>query len=239
LAARNWKRAPSNGAGVPTRAPWHEFASVGVATAVLHAQQLVLTFVEFVVAHRVEVEPEQVHRLDRRLVVEERGIERAAADQVASRHHHAVRRLVAQAAHESRHVIDPARRHRQARARRRAAIDAVDVAAQAEVGAVDVAVEVVEGDHAQAQRAPGVRACGGTGERTRLTTADDASAAPGIDLAGERGHERAMTGVAGALGDGVDDLGVETHAVHRTVGDSACHLASPFPKAHGTATDGR
>ena len=47
--------------------------------------------VELVVPHGVEVEPDLVHRLDRRLVVEERRQERRGPDQVAGRDHQRVR----------------------------------------------------------------------------------------------------------------------------------------------------
>ena len=62
-----------------------------VAAAALEPQQLGGAFVELVVADRVEVEPDLVHRLDRRLVVEERRQQRAGADEVAGRDHERVR----------------------------------------------------------------------------------------------------------------------------------------------------
>jgi hypothetical protein len=55
-----------------------------VAAAVAHALELVDALVELVVAHGVHVEAEDVHRLDRRLVLEERRHERARADEVAA-----------------------------------------------------------------------------------------------------------------------------------------------------------
>jgi hypothetical protein len=42
-----------------------------VVAAVLHAQQFVLAFVELMVADRIEVDADAVHRLDRRLVLEQ------------------------------------------------------------------------------------------------------------------------------------------------------------------------
>ena len=57
----------------------------GMAAAVLHAQELGDALVELVVADAVEVEAEQVQRLDRRLVVEQRREERRGADEVAGR----------------------------------------------------------------------------------------------------------------------------------------------------------
>src|SRR5207253_9253675 len=43
-----------------------------MATAILHAQQLALSLVEFVVSHRSNLEPHQRQRLDGRLVMEQR-----------------------------------------------------------------------------------------------------------------------------------------------------------------------
>ena len=56
-----------------------------MAAAALHAGELDRAFVELVVADRAEVEAEHVHRLDRRLVMEERREQRARADEVAGR----------------------------------------------------------------------------------------------------------------------------------------------------------
>ena len=56
---------------------------LGVAAALLHALELGRALVELVVADRVEVEADLVHRLDRGLVVEQRRHERRCADQVA------------------------------------------------------------------------------------------------------------------------------------------------------------
>jgi hypothetical protein len=52
---------------------------------VLHAQQLVGALVELVVSDRVEIEPDLVHRLDCRFVVEERRQQRRGADEVTGR----------------------------------------------------------------------------------------------------------------------------------------------------------
>ena len=78
MAARYWKRAPANGSsrhGTRVR--------VLAAAAALHPQQLGRALVELVVADRGEAEPEQVHRVDRRLVEEIGRGERRGADQVA------------------------------------------------------------------------------------------------------------------------------------------------------------
>src|SRR6188768_2459193 len=56
-----------------------------MAATVLDAQQLVDALVELVVAHGRDVETERVQRLDRRLIVESRGDQRAGADVVAGR----------------------------------------------------------------------------------------------------------------------------------------------------------
>ena len=47
----------------------------GMRAAVLHPPELGESLVELVVAHAVEVQPHQVHRLDGRFVVEEGGDE--------------------------------------------------------------------------------------------------------------------------------------------------------------------
>ncbi len=54
-----------------------------MATAVLHAQELLGPLVELVVADGGDVETNGVHRLDARLIMEERGHERRRADDVA------------------------------------------------------------------------------------------------------------------------------------------------------------
>jgi len=47
-----------------------------MTATVLHAQQLRRAFIKLMVADPVDVEPDQVHRLDGRLVMEEGGDER-------------------------------------------------------------------------------------------------------------------------------------------------------------------
>ena len=54
-----------------------------MAAAAFHAQELGGAFVEFMIPHRRDGELHRVHRLDRRLVVKERGDERRRADDVA------------------------------------------------------------------------------------------------------------------------------------------------------------
>ena len=81
------------------------------AAAILHAQQLGAAAIEFVVADRGEIEADQVHRQDGRLVEKLGGDERRGADQVAGRDHDAVRLVRAQL---------PRRRRRDRRRRRRA-----------------------------------------------------------------------------------------------------------------------
>ena len=61
-----------------------------MATASLHAPQLIGALVKLVVADGVEVEPDLVHRLDRGLVVKERREQRRCADQVPGGHNESV-----------------------------------------------------------------------------------------------------------------------------------------------------
>ena len=61
-----------------------------LAAAILHALEFAPALVEFVVADRVEIQPDAVHRADRRLVEEQRGDQRARPDQVAGCDHHRV-----------------------------------------------------------------------------------------------------------------------------------------------------
>ena len=58
----------------------------GMRSAVGHPQQLLRPFVELVVAHAVDVETDEVHRLDRRLVMEQRRDQRRSTDEVTGRH---------------------------------------------------------------------------------------------------------------------------------------------------------
>ena len=62
-----------------------------VAAALLHTRQLGRSFVELVVPDAVVIEADQVHRLDRRLVVEDRRNERGGPDEVAGGHEQRVR----------------------------------------------------------------------------------------------------------------------------------------------------
>ena len=73
-------------AGVAAGTPRRVAAVVRVAAAALHAQQLGHALVELVVADAGHVEAHGVERLDRRLVVEQPGQERRAADQVTGGH---------------------------------------------------------------------------------------------------------------------------------------------------------
>ena len=79
--------------------------------AVLHPLQLVDALVELVVADADDVEADRVHRLDRRLVVEERRDERARADQVACADRDRVRVRRPQPLDVRGEVGDAARRH--------------------------------------------------------------------------------------------------------------------------------
>jgi len=120
------------------RADLRALAGVGVAgeaAAVLHAQQLGAAVVELVVADAVEVQAQQVHRLDGRLVVEQRRDQRARAKDVAGRDDQRVRVRGLRRRHIARHLVDAARRHRRR----------VDVRAE-RARRDEIAVEVVEGD---------------------------------------------------------------------------------------------
>ena len=81
-----------------------------MAAAVLHAQQLVLAFVEFVVADGGDLQPHQRERLDGGLVVEHRRQQRAGADQVAGGDEDRVLVAFAQLLDQRRHVLGPAGR---------------------------------------------------------------------------------------------------------------------------------
>ena len=60
------------------------------AAAALHPQQFGAALVELVIADRVKLDPDLLHRLDRRLVEEQRGDQRRGADHVAGRDGYAV-----------------------------------------------------------------------------------------------------------------------------------------------------
>ena len=103
FAARYWNAAPRERVAV--------LAAVdGMTAAVLHALELVRALVELVVADGRDVQAERVHRLDRRLVVEERREQRARADEVAGADEVrlVVARLRAQLVDPGRQVLDAA-----------------------------------------------------------------------------------------------------------------------------------
>ena len=105
-----------------------------VAAAALEAAQLSRTLVELVVADRRDVEPDHVHRLDRGLVVEERGEQRAAAHEVAGGDHERMAGALAQRPDVRGEVLGAAGRealvlpaHDRARRRRlQVAVEVVD-----------------------------------------------------------------------------------------------------------------
>ncbi len=108
----------------------------GVAAALLHACQLVGAFVELVVADAVVVEAHQVHRLDRRLVVEDGRDQGSGTDEVTGGHEHRVRVRGSQVAYVARQVFGTARWR------------GADAAAGAHrVGRPELTVEVVQGQH--------------------------------------------------------------------------------------------
>jgi hypothetical protein len=119
------------GSGVGAREGAVRPGVVGAAAAVLHAQELSRALVELVVADRVDVEAELVHRLDRRLVVEERRQQRARPDEVAGGDDDRAPRVARLERLDVRgQVLDPAGRR------------PVDEAARG----LEVAVEVVDPD---------------------------------------------------------------------------------------------
>ena len=132
-----------------------EAAVGGVAAAALHALELRGALVELVVAHRVEVEPDAVHRLDRRLVVEERRQQRRGADQVAGRDDQRVAVLALLLAQVRGQELRPARGHRRGAGRRR------DRAGR---GRLEMAVEVVQAEQLDLHVARLVPAAGGGGQ---------------------------------------------------------------------------
>jgi hypothetical protein len=95
-----------------------------------------------VVAHAGDVEVHRVQRLDRRLVVEQAGQERRAADQVTGRHRVGVARLGAQLREFGRQVLRTADR----------GVVGIEGRPQRGVGTagrLQVTVEVVERQHLQ------------------------------------------------------------------------------------------
>ena len=111
LAAALLERAGGEIAKFRARKRMRSLALVDrVAAAILHAQQLVLALVEFVIADRGNVQAHHRQRLDRRLVMEHRRQERAGADQVAGRDEDRVPVSLAKLADQRRHVLGAAGR---------------------------------------------------------------------------------------------------------------------------------
>ncbi len=79
-----------------------------VAAAVLHALQLVLALIEFVIADGSNRKPHHRHRFDRRLVMEHRRQKRARADQISGRNEDRVLVAVAKLFHQRRHLFGAA-----------------------------------------------------------------------------------------------------------------------------------
>ena len=95
-----------------------------MAAAVLHPQELGGPLVELVVADGVEIESDRVHRLDRRLVVEQARQQGAGADQVTGRHDDRVAVRLLERLHVRRQVLGAASqrgRSRRGRSSRRGA----------------------------------------------------------------------------------------------------------------------
>ena len=110
-------------------------AQLRMAAARLHAPQFVHAFVELMIADCIERQPHAVHHLDGRFVLKQRRRERTGVDQIAGGHEHGVRALRAQPLH--------------VRGEEGSAAGGLpgDAAARA-LGRLDVAVEVVDRQHA-------------------------------------------------------------------------------------------
>ncbi len=61
-----------------------------LAAALVEPQQFVPATIELVIAHRIEIQPDEVHCLDGRLIEKQAGDKRRRTDQVACREHHMV-----------------------------------------------------------------------------------------------------------------------------------------------------
>jgi hypothetical protein len=84
---------------------------VRMTAASLQSQQLISAFIEFVIAHRVELEAEPIHRLDRCFVVKQRGDQRAGTDQIARGDDDVVWIPALQLSYVARQHIGPASRY--------------------------------------------------------------------------------------------------------------------------------
>ena len=115
-----------------------------MAAALLHAEQFGCTLIELVVADRVEVEADEVHRLDRRFVVEQRRQQRTGTDQVTCRHHRRVALLI-ERPDVARQVLRAARRDGVG-VRRRVGARVPRRRVDDEAKRLEGAVEVVDGD---------------------------------------------------------------------------------------------
>ena len=83
-----------------------------MAAAILHPEQFVLAFVEFVIAHGSDFKPHHRQRFDRGLIVKHRRQKRTGADQVAGGDKDRVAGLAAKLIYQRRHVFDATGRHR-------------------------------------------------------------------------------------------------------------------------------
>ncbi len=162
----------------------------GMVAALLHAQQFVLALVEFMVPDGVEVDADAVHGLDRGLVLEQRRGQRAGADHVAGRDHR-MQRV------GGLELLDAGGKARHARI------------AGGAFTAFDIAVEVVEGDELDLQRAADARLARRDQQPRPFNGAELAAA-----LHGQRdaAHVRQESGLV-APGRLVADAVVHRHAV--------------------------
>ena len=111
LAAALLERAGGEIAKFGARKRMRSLALVDrVAAAVLHPQQFVLAFVEFVIADGGNIQAHHRQRFDRRLVMEHRRQKRAGADQVTGRDEDRVLVSLAKLADQRRHMFGAAGR---------------------------------------------------------------------------------------------------------------------------------
>src|SRR5665213_1281394 len=142
------------------RKPMRTLAPVDrMAAAILHPQQLLLAFVEFVIADGSDAKPHHRQRLDGGFVVKHRRQERARADQIAGGDEDRVGVALAKLLDDGRHGLDAAGRHDDL-FRLVAGIGDPDAARRRP----QIAVKIVDGENSQFDR--GID-CRGLGDRMR------------------------------------------------------------------------
>ena len=129
--------APVNGCG-----PWHFVG--GMTAAVLHPQQLVLAFVEFVITDGSHRKPHHRQRFDGGLVMEHRRQEGAGADQISGGDKDGVLVSLAELFDQCCHMLGAAGFHHDLFGLV-GGIGDLDAAR----GGTQIAVEVVDGENSQ------------------------------------------------------------------------------------------